>query len=343
MRRLVLIRQDSLLAACFDRRTTSPSGTEILDPHLSSPLSHKSAMDYMVDFVLRSDIIADESDRPNLTLRRDLANALDVIKWRTHRTINDESEPADIEYQCQIQHLDLQFGFVKAWLCRPALRHLGHLDSEAPDASLEKELYEICLQSSRDCLYAFVQLDSLCVYPLRSWSVIHNGLSSLLLLALTGELRRDAHLRATLGELLDMFESNHAISGGDHDTLEQGTQLFPAYTRAVKALRQMFVRDSNANANKQSVSTASCQDHQETTHHAVSMYTQLIFVVALFATNVVTHRQPHMNLPEQHPSSIVNALSPDFDFVNDLPPLDAFDSILWYVVFSLFRVVFSRY
>jgi hypothetical protein len=41
-------------------------------------------MDYMVDFILRSDIVGDESDQPNLTLRRDLANSLDIIKRRTH-------------------------------------------------------------------------------------------------------------------------------------------------------------------------------------------------------------------------------------------------------------------
>ena len=112
--RLNLIRQDSLLAACFDRRTVSPLGTEVLDPYHSSPLSHKSAMDHMVDFLLRSSVIADESDEPDLALRRDLANALDIIKRRTHRESNDQLESAKIQYQCQIHHLDLPFGFVKA-------------------------------------------------------------------------------------------------------------------------------------------------------------------------------------------------------------------------------------
>ena len=204
--RLALIRQDSLLAACFDRRTTSPFGTEVLDPYRSSPLSHKSAMDHMVDLVLRSNVVADESDRPNLALRRDLANALDIIKRRTHRKNNDQPDSAEIQYQCQIHHLDLQFGFVKAWLCRPALRHPAHLDTDASSASIEKELYEMCLQSARDCLYAFVKLSTLCDYPFRSWSIIHNGLSTCLLLALSGDLKRDAHLRATFGELLDTCE-----------------------------------------------------------------------------------------------------------------------------------------
>lgn len=269
--RLALIRQDSLLAACFDRRTTSPVGTEILDPYLSSPLSHKSAMDYMVDLILRSNIVADESDRLNLTLRRDLANALDIIKRRTNRVSYDQPESAAIQYQCQIHHLDLQFGFVKAWLCRPALRHLDHLDTNTSAVSMERELYALCLQSSRDCLYAFIQLNTLCVYPFRSWSVIHNGLSSLLLLALTGELRRDPHLRATLGELLDTFESNHAILGADRSITDQGAHLSPAYTRVIKALRQMFLRDSVPFINEKNISAVNYENYQDTASSAAPM------------------------------------------------------------------------
>jgi hypothetical protein len=228
-------------------------------------------MDHMVDFILRSNIVADESDQPNLTLRRNLANALDFIKRRTYRESDNSPEPADIQYQCQIHHLDMQFGFVKAWLCRPALRRLDHIDSDTSDISLERELYAMCLQSSRDCLYAFVKLNTLCVYPFRSWSVIHNGLSSLLLLALTGELRRDAHLRATLGELLDTFESNHAISGAEGHAADQGAHLSPAYTRAIKALRQMLLRDSMAATNEQSPTTASYEHHQDTATFAAQL------------------------------------------------------------------------
>lgn len=266
-----MIRQDSLLAACFDRRTTSPVGTEILDPYLSSPLSHKSAMDHMVDFILRSNIVGDESNQPNLMLRRDLAKSLDIIKRRTHRESDNQPESADIQHQCQIHHLGMQFGFVKAWLCRPALRRLGCLDSNTSGVVLERELYAMCLQSCRDCLYAVVKLNTLCVYPFRSWSVIHNGLSSLLLLALTGELRRDAHLRATLEELLDTFESSHAISGTDHHATDEGANLSPAYTRAIKALRQMLLRDSNAATNEQDLSTASPEHSRHTADSTAPM------------------------------------------------------------------------
>lgn len=42
-------------------------------------------------------------------------------------------------------------------------------------------------------------------------------------------------------------------------------------------------------------------------------------------------------------SNTVYPISQDFDFVNNLPPLDAFDSILWYVILYLIRKPFSKY
>ena len=294
-------------------------------------------MDHMVDFVLRNGVVADESNHSNLTVRRDLANALDSIRRRTERESNNTLEPIDIQYQCQIHHLDLQFGFVKAWLCRPALRHLADADTNTPDASLRRELYKMCLQSSRDCLFAFIQLNTLCVYPFRSWSVIHNGLSSLLLLALTGELRRDSHLHATLGELLDMFESNQVISGGDHRATDHGTWLSPAYTRAVKALRQMFLRDSGTTTNEHDLSTASYELSQDVANPAIPMYIHFTLLTVVNLANAFTRRQTRICAPNERPPSIMDLQ--DFDFLNDLPPLDAFDSILWYVtLYSIKRI-----
>jgi hypothetical protein len=205
-------------------------------------------MDHMTDLVLRSDILADESDQPNLALRRDLANALDAIKQRTQRDTTDRPGSAGLQYQCQKRHLDLQFGFAKAFICRPSLRNPVQLESCASEILLRKEVTATCLQGLRECLCGFVQLNALCIYPCRSWSVIHNVLSSSLLLALTGELKRDASLCATLGELLHMFESGlttNIPASGDRDS-NVGSSLDPAYTRALIALRQMYLRDRDA-------------------------------------------------------------------------------------------------
>jgi hypothetical protein len=274
--RLALLRQDGLLGACFDRTTTSPFGTSRMDPHLPSELSHKAAMDHMIDLMLRSGIVADESQHPDLGLRRDLANAVDAIKRRTQCHRIDPPEPAGIKSQCLIQHLELQLGFVKGWVCRPALRSLGRLNTSTPDTSLQQEVAAICLQGLRESLYGFVRLNSLCNYATRSWSVIHNGLSSSLLLALTGELRRDARLHAALGELLDIFEVNHAALENEDGTTDNGTNLSRAYARAVIALRKMYVRDSHVTRHENSTPTTSStvllQRHQDIVNSAESVY-----------------------------------------------------------------------
>jgi hypothetical protein len=43
--------------------------------------------------------------------------------------------------------------------------------------------------------------------------------------------------------------------------------------------------------------------------------------------------QPPLN---ETSSNVADLISQDFDFVDSLPPLDAFDSILWYVMLFYF-------
>jgi hypothetical protein len=61
-------------------------------------------------------------------------------------------------------------------------------------------------------------------------------------------------------------------------------------------------------------------------------------------TDTVARRQASMQLPPDEAfSNVVDPISQDFDFVNNLPPLDAFDSILWYVTPYLIWRKFSDY
>jgi hypothetical protein len=128
----------------------------------------------------------------------------------------------------------------------------------------------------RECLYGFVRLNSLCNYATRSWSVIHNGLSSSLLLALTGELRRDARLHAALGELLDIFEVHHAALENEDGTMDNGTNLSRAYARAVIALRKMYVRDMPVTRHEHDTPATSSavplQRHRDIVNSAESVY-----------------------------------------------------------------------
>lgn len=222
-------------------------------------------MDYMTDLVLRSDVIADESNHPDLGVRRDLTGAVDAIKRRTQEMGSNRSKSTDIQGQCETLHLDLQFGFVKGWICRPALRNFNRPQTDSADAIMQNEVIALCLQSLRECLYAFVGLNSLCNYASRSWSVIHNGLSSSLLLALTGELKRDSQLHAALGELLDMFEDNHGRPENEGRDEAHSTNLSPAYTRAVVALRKMHLRDKPGT--EQDDGTHTVVARSDTHHH----------------------------------------------------------------------------
>lgn len=292
-------------------------------------------MDHMIDWLLRNDIHADEPENPNFGLRRDLAHAVNAIKRRTQGNDTNRSKPTDIQSQCQILHTDLQFGFVKGWICRPALRNLNHPYSDS-DAVLHKEVTEICLQSLRECLYGFVRLNSLCTYASRSWSVIHNGLSSSLLLALTGELKRDARLHAALGELLDMFETNQDGPGGEHCKDAHSTNLSPAYTRAVIALRKMYLRDKVIAASEHDAAEVIGGGVIQGQHDTCTVDGEQYVPPLIHSIKAVTDRLPTRQMNEDHSqANALRAADPDsmflqdLDFMDGLPPLDAFDSILW--------------
>lgn len=51
-----------------------------------------------------------------------------------------------------------------------------------------------------------------------------------------------------------------------------------------------------------------------------------------FMTDTIARRQTSMQSLDGASSNIVDPFLQDFDFVNNLPPLDAFDSILWCVI-----------
>jgi uncharacterized protein YvpB len=60
---------------------------------------------------------------------------------------------------------------------------------------------------------------------------------------------------ATLGKLLDIFEASQIEPGGGDRTTDYGTNLSPAYTRAIVALRKIYVRDSKINVTGNNIST----------------------------------------------------------------------------------------
>jgi hypothetical protein len=65
--------------------------------------------------------------------------------------------------------------------------------------------------------------------------------------------------------------------------------------------------------------------------------------IALIIIDAVTRRQTHLDLRDERASGVTDPLSQGFDFLDDLPPLDAFDSILWYVIFSPLKVISLKY
>ncbi|KAK8202157.1 hypothetical protein M8818_005683 [Zalaria obscura] len=129
-----------------------------------------------------------------------------------------------------------------AWLCRPALhnRHSSELRE-----SIQQELIETCNRNLLECVRAFVNLLSLSTFASRSWVVIHNGLSSALLLGFLGETLRNPEVRLLQGEIVEIFSKESQDDGVQERDSDSGIDLSRAHLRAVAALRRICSSQGN--------------------------------------------------------------------------------------------------
>lgn len=124
--------------------------------------------------------------------------------------LNGEPHQLNMIQRCETSILNLHISFVIAWLCRPALRSRDSI----PRISARSQRFEKCYKNLVQCVRAFVQLHSMSIVASRSWSIVHNGLSSALLLGLLGSIARDAEVRELQGNILEIFsEGQHATAG----------------------------------------------------------------------------------------------------------------------------------
>lgn len=297
----------------------------------SGDLSHQSAMDHLADLTLRRGCISTEVSSESLRLRSSFADDIEFIKSRAPASPVDTSKAVNIQQRCEMYHLTLQFAFVKAWVCRPALRKVTLPESTE---QLRLHLVNLCLQSLRECLYAFVSLQALSSYATRSWSVIHNGLSSALLLALMGEARNDAPLQQAFEDLLAMFQ-DHQSSADDGPPVRCETSTLSAvHSRAVVILQKMCASEDGSRYMLGRPDPAFDYTGGSGESQAQETSGPLYVSRTSMMSKSDLRRQFHSN--PVNPETTENAdpyrtsLFETEPSLADLPPLDAFDSI-WYV------------
>ena len=194
-------------------------------------------MNFLRDRTLRS--IRDRtnsSDTPDfVAILEDVSRIEDIHRKSITKTA---SQPrSTLQQRAQIFSLNLHISFVVAWLCRPALK-----TRQDPELRTETQLLliEKCNKNLLECIRAFVNLYSINNVALRSWPVIHNGLSSALLLGLLNSTNTNSEVRELQNEVINILSAVTVAEGSKEQDASGNIQLSAPYVRALAVLRKLY-------------------------------------------------------------------------------------------------------
>lgn len=131
--------------------------------------------------------------------------------------------------------LSLHKNFLLSTPCRPLLSRPVRSAMAEADASAILQRFRMSL---RRCARAFLHLRSISCQAKRSWSFVHNGLTSVLLLSFMKETRNLDETKQMQSKLLEslMEEDEYVIAGQESGPL---TQLSTTHQKAVRAIQAL--------------------------------------------------------------------------------------------------------
>ena len=235
--------QDSLLSVCFDRPPlTTPARLEV---QLSGRLSYTDAMYALCDRTLRIIGVRVHRDKRNFSIILEDVAKIEEIRRQSLGSPHGVPHTLGIRQRTESCALNLHISFIIAWLCRPVLQNHHSPESRT---GVQLRLREICNKNLIECIRAFVQLHSLSTLASRSWAVIHNGLSSALLLSLLGQTATNSQVQKLQGQIIHILSTEPNDRGGQGKDVHNNIELSLAHTRAVAALRSLYNDQSNNSA-----------------------------------------------------------------------------------------------
>ncbi len=201
---------------------------------LADEFSYANAMHVLCDRTLRAISVGAYDSSPTFpTILGTVAGIEDIYL----KTDTSNIRLTSIGRRCEICALKLHVSFVIAWLCRPALRQREVSESRT---EVQLQLAEKCHTYLLECVRAFVGLHSLSILASRSWAVLHNGLSSALLLGLLGATRTNPEVRELQSEILDIFKLDPDSEKSHGDDKDGNIELSRPHTRIISALRKLY-------------------------------------------------------------------------------------------------------
>lgn len=209
-----------------------------VNEHGSNEAPYIQPLDALCDLLLRSGIIGSQIT-PDFDRILSLVTCIEQVRSQGVDGLNSSAQGSTITQRCMVYLLELHSSFSIAWLCRPAFRGSRNQTSIAA----RQNLMDKCVKNLSACVKAFIKLHPLSPFALRSWAVIHNALTSALLLAFLEEARNKQDVRALQKEMLDIFSQVSDGEARQNVDGDRGIDLSAPHLRAVTVLRNLLNGD----------------------------------------------------------------------------------------------------
>jgi hypothetical protein len=238
--RSALLWQDSLLSLSFDR---PPARCHLNERDIHPQLSDLTSLGYIECMHHYCDIGRQLLKRPRTERAR-----IDIMWMHLQHADEVSSKSAPhlqslvdcSSRQSRIEHhvFRLQASSCASFICRPALLF-------QPSRGEEAEYRSLLIRAKHDLLetiHAFLDLQTLTVLPLRTWSMIHASISAALLLQLMEDSRPSEQVRKLQNALVDAISrdcGSHNLSSPAPDQ----SWLSTSHLRALRTLRAVLSRE----------------------------------------------------------------------------------------------------
>ncbi|KAK7542480.1 fungal-specific transcription factor domain-containing protein [Phyllosticta citribraziliensis] len=235
---MTIQQQDTILSLCYDRPTVlaySPQ-LELQELATNSKLNFQEVMWRITTATLR--IMAQRLSIPNATTMHQHIQELEQITLHSADHLRDKQHCVKLDQRIQNLAIRTHISFLVSIVCRPTF-------SNSARAALDESEQQAAYLAARgkaalvDVLKAFLDLQALTIYPLRSWVMIHEVLSSALLLAALGETKKSEELGVLQQRLIDVLASNSSTEGSNSSNSGSAHSLSSSHLRALRILERL--------------------------------------------------------------------------------------------------------
>ncbi|KAL1640903.1 hypothetical protein SLS58_006519 [Diplodia intermedia] len=295
---LTISQQDCILSLCFDRPTALAYMPFVSSNAIrfNQPNNFQEVMWEISKIGLRLLARRTSSDA-NVENILERLQELDQVMVQAAPHLQDKTECTTLQDKAQHFLLAQHRSFAIAAVCRPTFKKLQHMNND----SVLLNILSTGKHALAHTVRSFLDLHSMSVYPTRSWTCIHEALSSALLLTILGETRKCSALGNMQKRLINVLLSR----AQDDSPGSINSALTSSHLNALKAL-QRLMQEASERAGIESIGSQQ-EPHQD---RAAAIPTDLAV--------------------PQSDSLGITATDSAFDFLqSDLSPMAFLDSIIW--------------